>query len=317
MYGIHSARPAGTATADGVIYVENDRGSVTYQLQNGVWRYLSGTMFGTLSPDQRPTDLGVNDGGFDFRGTDQQREFLWSQTAWIEITPQPQTPWQSNIDGAGHSLTNISALGIGTASPQARLDSAGMIRITDLGPVPTSVAALEMFYYPPTPKAVIEAYDRGTGLFKTLEINGDPLTLQMNGGRCGIGMVPSYQLQLSTDSAAKPGTSTWNVASDARLKENVQPVTDDSLRILESLDWIRFEYNGSAQMPKGLKTIGLSAQKLQEHLPEAVRGVKGKLTESDPEETELLGIDYHHILVHTARAIQQLSAEIKALKQKQ
>jgi hypothetical protein len=87
MYGIHSARPAGLATADGVLYVENDRGNVIYQLQNGVWKYLAGTMFGTLSPDQRPTDLGVNDGGFDFRGTDQQREFIWSQTAWIEVTP--------------------------------------------------------------------------------------------------------------------------------------------------------------------------------------------------------------------------------------
>jgi hypothetical protein len=44
-------------------------------------------MWGTVSPDQRPTDLGVNDAGFDFRGTDQQREFIWSQTAWVEVTP--------------------------------------------------------------------------------------------------------------------------------------------------------------------------------------------------------------------------------------
>jgi hypothetical protein len=60
---------------------------VIYQNQNNVWKYLAGTMWGTLSPDQRPTDLGVNDGGFDFRGTDQQREFIWSQSAWIEVTP--------------------------------------------------------------------------------------------------------------------------------------------------------------------------------------------------------------------------------------
>jgi hypothetical protein len=29
----------------------------------------------------------VNDGGFDFRATDQQREFIWSQTVWVETTP--------------------------------------------------------------------------------------------------------------------------------------------------------------------------------------------------------------------------------------
>jgi hypothetical protein len=87
MYGIHSGRPAGSATADGVLYVDSDRGSVIYQLQAGVWHYLAGTMWGTLVPDQRPTDLGANDAGFDFRGTDQQREFIWSGSAWIEVTP--------------------------------------------------------------------------------------------------------------------------------------------------------------------------------------------------------------------------------------
>jgi hypothetical protein len=72
---------------NGALYVEFDRGGVIYQNQNNVWKYLAGTMWGTLSPDQRPTDLGVNDGGFDFRATDQQREFIWSQTAWVEVTP--------------------------------------------------------------------------------------------------------------------------------------------------------------------------------------------------------------------------------------
>jgi hypothetical protein len=86
-YGIHSGRPAESAIADGVLYIENDRGSVIYQLQASVWHYLAGTMWGTLSPDQRPTDLGANDAGFDFRGTDQQREFIWSGSAWVEVTP--------------------------------------------------------------------------------------------------------------------------------------------------------------------------------------------------------------------------------------
>ena len=44
-------------------------------------------MWGTLSPDQRPTDLGTHDAGFDFRTTDAPpREFIWSQTAWVETT---------------------------------------------------------------------------------------------------------------------------------------------------------------------------------------------------------------------------------------
>jgi hypothetical protein len=42
-------------------------------------------------------------------------------------------------------------------------------------------------------------------------------------GRLGIGTeTPNYQLELSTDSAGKPSSNTWTVASDIRLKENIE-----------------------------------------------------------------------------------------------
>jgi len=43
-------------------------------------------------------------------------------------------------------------------------------------------------------------------------------------GRVGIGTgsSTSYQLQLSTDSAGKPSTTTWTVVSDERIKENIE-----------------------------------------------------------------------------------------------
>jgi hypothetical protein len=125
-YGIHAARPNPSTIVAGSLYVESDRGGVIYQVQAEIWTYLAGTMFGTLSPDQRPTDLGADDGGFTFRGTDQQREFIWSQTAWIEVTPSPQTPWATDIDGANHSLGNVAHAGIGTpANPAVPLEVRG------------------------------------------------------------------------------------------------------------------------------------------------------------------------------------------------
>lgn len=89
MYGTHANRPAADEkTPPRTLYVEEDRGNVIYQQQADKWMYLAGTMRGTFSPDQRPTDLGVNDAGFDFRTTDDPaREFIWSQTEWIEVTP--------------------------------------------------------------------------------------------------------------------------------------------------------------------------------------------------------------------------------------
>lgn len=42
-------------------------------------------------------------------------------------------------------------------------------------------------------------------------------------GNIGIGLNnPAYQLELSTDSAAKPTSSSWTIASDRRLKENIE-----------------------------------------------------------------------------------------------
>jgi hypothetical protein len=85
-YGPHADRPDTGIMPPGALYMETDRSGVIYQNVDGVWQYVAGTMWGTLSPDQRPTDLGANDGGFTFRGTDQARQFLWSQSAWVEVT---------------------------------------------------------------------------------------------------------------------------------------------------------------------------------------------------------------------------------------
>ncbi len=42
-------------------------------------------------------------------------------------------------------------------------------------------------------------------------------------GRLGIGTEsPNYQLELSTDSAGKPSSTTWTIASDSRLKEDIE-----------------------------------------------------------------------------------------------
>src|SRR5262252_2487822 len=90
--GSHDSRPDPANTPDGALFCDLDRGGTLYQLRNGKWWYVAGTMYDTLSPDNRPTDLGTTDGGFEYRTTDtaapyKNRQFIWSQTAWIETTP--------------------------------------------------------------------------------------------------------------------------------------------------------------------------------------------------------------------------------------
>jgi hypothetical protein len=92
-YGKHANRPDPEGVVpvpDGALYLEQDRGSTFYQFQDGDWMYIAGTMWGTLSPDQRPADLTApNDIGFEFWATDQTpvRKYVWSGSAWIEQTP--------------------------------------------------------------------------------------------------------------------------------------------------------------------------------------------------------------------------------------
>lgn len=131
-YGTHAARPAPASIVEGALYVESDRGGVIYQRETPagtpLWQYLAGTMWGTLVPDQRPTDLGVHDAGFDFRTTvAPPREFIWNQTAWVEITPSAAGDVQIAYSTGGLVLTATP-----TAIPGASivLNRAGRYLIT-------------------------------------------------------------------------------------------------------------------------------------------------------------------------------------------
>jgi hypothetical protein len=53
--------------------------------------------------------------------------------------------------------------------------------------------------------------------------NSLDFSINNTNGMVGIGAIPSiFQLQLSTDSASKPSSSSWTVSSDSRLKINIQ-----------------------------------------------------------------------------------------------
>jgi hypothetical protein len=84
--GTHGDRPSPDGMPEGALYYENDRG-VLYASTLGVWQYVAGTMWGTLFLISGLRTCGTHDAGFDFRtNVAPAREFIWSQTAWVEIT---------------------------------------------------------------------------------------------------------------------------------------------------------------------------------------------------------------------------------------
>ncbi|MBL0050832.1 MAG: tail fiber domain-containing protein [Bacteroidetes bacterium] len=82
----------------------------------------------------------------------------------------------------------------------------------------------------------------------------------------GIGTtVPAFRLQISTNSAAKPTSNTWTIASDARLKTNVHDYKE-GLDVLKNIHPVWFTYTGEAGMPKETG-VGVLAQEIKEVAP--------------------------------------------------
>jgi hypothetical protein len=92
----------------------------------------------------------------------------------------------------------------------------------------------------------------------------------------GIGLSnPTYQLQLSTDSAAKPTSSTWTISSDRRIKKDIQEADlercyNDVMKLkLSRFSYINKYIENSEIQDK--TQLGFIAQEVKEVFPKAVQ----------------------------------------------
>ncbi len=96
-----------------------------------------------------------------------------------------------------------------------------------------------------------------------------------NFGQLGIGInAPTFQLHLSTDSAAKPTTNTWTISSDRRVKNDIEDAsTEICYNAVKSLKLKRFLYDLSyseACQVKDRHVVGWIAQDVEVVFPKAV-----------------------------------------------
>ena len=134
------------------------------------------------------------------------------------------------------------------------------------------------------------------------------------GGEVGIGTSsPTYQLQLSTDSAAKPTSALWTIASDERIKENINPYKK-GLQELLKINPITYDYNGLGGFAKGKGGVGIIAQEIIDILPNSVSSIKAKLYETDEEETDILNFNGHELTYVLINAIKEQQVQIEDLK---
>jgi hypothetical protein len=139
-------------------------------------------------------------------------------------------------------------------------------------------------------------------------INGATVSVNVGIGKTA----PAYQLHLSANSAAKPGSATWTIASDERLKQDVTTF-EDGLDVINKLHPVKYHYNGKAEMPANKEFVGVIAQEVQKIAPYMV----GEFIYQDIHGAKETYLDYdaNALLYILVNSVQQLTARNDSLSE--
>ena len=130
-------------------------------------------------------------------------------------------------------------------------------------------------------------YDTSQVVKNKINTNGDSY---FTGGNIGFGLTnPSYQIELATDSAAKPSSSTWTISSDIRLKENIEIANYntcyDNVKLLD-LKYYKWKDEYITQHNiKDSHRLGFIADDIESVFP---KSVEIKDTEYEEEEIQII-----------------------------
>ena len=176
----------------------------------------------------------------------------------------------------------------------------------------------------------------GSGVFNQVSVHGNILLndkwISNDGGDEGIRITdagkvginvasPTYELQLSSNSAGKPVSSVWSVVSDSRVKRNITDVTG-GLDKISSLRPVKFKYTGEfCHCHTGVDPneyyYNFIAQEVAVQFPEAVKDSGVDLKDHDTDEvlvTNVKHLDAHMINVYLVSAIKELKDELETTK---
>jgi len=204
-------------------------------------------------------------------------------------------------------------VGIGTTGPNEKLEIASNTGrfITSDGSGVNRRCILFVAPVTGTDYGRIEAFGYGTsGGGKVLALNN------LGGGKVGIGTSAPDQ-QLSVDGgASKVGGGSWSTFSDVRMKKNISQF-DDGLNVINQLNPVGFEYNGSGgYKDDGKHYVGVIAQEIQKIAPYMVEVKDKKLYETDNSTTPLLMYDPSDLIYILVNAVKEQQKMIRALEEK-
>lgn len=225
-----------------------------------------------------------------------------------------------------NTASGTGNVGIGTNAPTARLTvvatTAPVISVTGSAPglliqgQNTNAGAATLIGLINDSNRTLQLGVYGSGIPSgqantvVMDLDGMPMEITNVFG-VGIGVMPTFQFQLGADSAAKPGTNTWTIASDDRTKTNIQPLEGGMSIVLQVVPQVA-QYNGSAGTPNGMRVVSVSAQAMQAILPDSVTATPMLLNADDTATTDVLAYNTHELFYHMVLALQQVDARLKA-----
>jgi len=171
-------------------------------------------------------------------------------------------------------------VGLGTPGPTESLHTTGALRVTGAQTAAGTGIYLDqtsgvgnVSVYGP------DASTQGTFRIYTATSNGSTGSVKFtldSSGRVVIGTIasPANQLQVSTDSAGKPATSTWTIVSDERIKEDIELADLDlCYEAIKAIPLKRYKWRDeiyTAEQVTDRRKLGWIAQDVETVFPKAV-----------------------------------------------
>jgi hypothetical protein len=217
----------------------------------------------------------------------------------------PATIVQRQIENIRMYIDNSGNVGIGTTTPNYKLDISGDLFINNgnlivnnIGQADTQISILNTStggrQYVLGSSSSSSA--SGAGNFYILDASAGNLTrfFIKSDGNVGIGTTnPGYPLEVVGNAAKTDGTTTWSTVSDIRIKEDIEDA--DLLMCynnIKNLPLRRFKWTDGNNMGNDKHVLGYIAQEVKSFFPKSVE-IKEKTIIKDGKE-ELID-DFHYL----------------------
>jgi len=287
--------------------------------QNGYFNTMIGDRAGLQAGGNYNTLLGSNAG----RSITGSGNTLLGSNAGTSLTSGGNNTLIGNNANVGSSnLTNAAAIGFAARVNCSNCMTLGApgFNAVNVGIGTTNPRGGLHILKASTPPRGLSASENGlllgiqnTAGYKWIQSYGGDLVFNPMGNNVGIGLTnAAYQLHLSQNSAAKPGSSFWFIASDARLKKNVKEF-EDGLNVLMEMRPVAYQYNGKAGLPSDEQFIGVLAQDVQKVAPYMIEPYQHE--NENGKQTEYLGYDANALLYVLVNAVQEQQATIETTQE--